>query len=177
MNRDETEKIIFVLRAQYPEYYARLSRDDVELSMQTWHKLLNDFTYEQVSAGLEMYIRNDIYGRAPKVGQIIAAIQKLDPPKDNANEAWAQVYKAIGRSSYYAEEEFNKLDPIVQKAVGSPANLREYASMNINDVSVTVKAHFKSVYETELKRQEELAKLPQEMRDKLAQEEQKKIGG
>ena len=177
MTREETLKIFMVIRAQYPETYTRFKESDVELLVQTWQNLLAEYTYAEVSAGLKAYLHTDIYGRAPKVGQIIAAMQKFTPQKDNANEAWAKVYKAICNSNYNAVEEFNNLDPIAQKAVGSPDNLREFAAMDIKDVSVTIKAHFKSVYETELKRQEELNMMPQEMRNKLAQEEQKKIGG
>lgn len=176
MTREDTLKIFMVIRAQYPETYTRFKESDVELLVQTWQNLLSEYSYADVSAGLKAYLHTDIYGRAPKVGQIIAAMQKLKPQKDNANEAWAKVYKAICNSNYNAVEEFNALDPIVQKAVGSPDNLREYAAMDISDVNVTIKAHFKSVYETELKRQEELSKMPQAMRDKLAQEQQKQIG-
>lgn len=177
MTREETLKIFMVIRAQYPETYTRFKESDVELLVQTWQNLLSEYSYADVSAGLKAYLHTDIYGRAPKVGQIIAAMQKLKKPAMNANEAWAKVYKAICNSNYNAVEEFNKLDPVIQKAVGSPDNLREYAAMDTGDVNVTIKAHFKSVYETELKRQEELNKMPQEMRDKLAQEQQKQIGG
>ena len=39
-------------------------------------------------------------------------------------EAWAIVRKAIGRSNYYAEEEFEKLPEACKMAVGNPSNLK-----------------------------------------------------
>ena len=130
-------------------------------------KLLDGYTYAQASAGLEIYMRTDKYGRAPKVGQIIDAIEKTKAPALNANEAWALVYKAICNSLYNADAEFNKLPPLVQKAVGNPANLKEYAQMDIEDVQVTVKAHFKSVYEIETKRAEEVERMPVTIRNAI----------
>lgn len=164
MTQEETDKIIFVVRAAYPESYAHLGRGDMELLSTTWHRLLIDYTYAQVSAGLEIYMRTDKYGRAPKIGQIIDAISKTSKQELNANEAWALVYKAICNSNYNSESEFAKLPPLVQKAVGNPINLKEYAAMDIEDVQVTVKAHFKSVYETEVKRAEEVSKMPEPVR-------------
>lgn len=177
MNRAETDKILFIIRAAYPEVYARLGKTDIELLSITWSKLLEEYTFAQVSAGLELYMRTDTFGRAPKVGQIIDAIAKAEDKAMNANEAWAQVYKAICNGSYGAEEEFAKLDKTVQKAVGSPANLREFAAMDIKDVSVTIKAHFKSVYEAELKRQAEEKKMPQRLREALGGNDTIKIEG
>jgi len=168
MTKDEIVKIIFVIRANYPEAYAKLSPNDLDLLTTSWAALLNDYTYEQVSVAVQNYLVNDIYGRAPKIGQIIDSLKKVETAKElNANEAWALVYKAIQNSNYHAEEEFNKLPPIVQKAVGNFNNLKDYAVMNIEDVQVTVKAHFKSIYETESKREKELSKLPQAIRDRI----------
>lgn len=167
MTIEEVKKILFVIRAAYPESFGALTKDDGELLMQTWAKLLDGYTYAQASAGLEIYMRTDKYGRAPKVGQIIDAIEKTKAPALNANEAWALVYKAICNSLYNADAEFNKLPPLVQKAVGNPANLKEYAQMDIEDVQVTVKAHFKSVYEIETKRAEEVERMPVTIRNAI----------
>ena len=164
MTTEETRKILFTVRAAYPENFTHLSKEDGELLLLTWQKLLEEYTYAQVSAGLEIYMRTDKYGRAPKVGQIIDAISKTSKQELNANEAWALVYKAICNSNYNSESEFNKLPPLVQKAVGNPINLKEYAAMDIEDVQVTVKAHFKSIYETEVKRADEVSKMPEPVR-------------
>lgn len=178
MTREETDKILFILRATYPEVFAKYTAKDVSMMATVWQRLLDGYTYDQVSTGVETYIKTDIYGKMPKVGQIIDAMSKLGTPAMNVNEAWTLVSKAIGRSSYYAEEEFEKLkDPVIKKAVGSAENLRQYAAMNISDVQVTVKAHFKNAYETELKRQEEAKKLSPNLFEAITEHETEKIEG
>ena len=168
MTGAETKKVLFVIRASYPEAFRGLSDDDLEILLATWQTLLNDYTYEQVSLAVQHYLLNDTYGRAPKIGQIVEALRKTSTKEElNANEAWGLVYKAICNSSYNSEREFEKLPPVVQKAVGSANNLKEYASMNIEDVQVTIKAHFKSIYEVEVKRKQELEKLPQATRERI----------
>ena len=166
MTGAETKKILFVIRASYPEAYKGLSEDDLKVLVTTWTALLADYTYEQVSLALQHYLLNDTYGRAPKIGQIVESIRKTNTREElNANEAWGLVYRAICNSAYNSEQEFEKLPPVVQKAVGSPNNLKEYACMNIEDVQVTIKAHFKSIYEVEVKRKQEYEKLPQATRE------------
>ena len=50
--------------------------------------------------------------------------------------------KAIANGNYHAEEEFNKLPPLLQRAVGSPDNIRELASTNADTVQSVEKSHF-----------------------------------
>lgn len=48
-------------------------------------------------------------------------MRELNTPKQlNELEAWSLVEKAIRNSIYNSQEEFSKLPPLVQKAVGSP---------------------------------------------------------
>lgn len=168
MTKQEVAKLLFVIRANYPESYSKLSDTDMELLAVSWERLLQGYTYAQCDAALQTYLLTDTYGRAPKIGQIIDSIHKVSEAQElNSNQAWALVYKAICRGAYNAEEEFNKLPPVVQKAVGSYHNLYDYSQMRIEDVQVTIKAHFKSVYDTELKRAREMRKIPQQIKERL----------
>ena len=71
MTKEETKKILFVVKAAYPENYIRLGEQDLHLLLTTWAALLADYSYSDVSAALQSYLVNDTYGRAPKIGQII----------------------------------------------------------------------------------------------------------
>jgi hypothetical protein len=176
LTKDETKNVLFVIRASYPEAYRGLTENDLEILLATWNTLLADYSYSDVSLAVQHYLTNDTYGRAPKIGQIIDSLRKTSvKPELNANEAWGLVYKAICNSTYNSEQEFEKLPQTVQKAVGSANNLKEYASMNIEDVQVTIKAHFKSIYEVEVKRKQEYEKLPQATRTLIEQQEHKRI--
>ena len=78
-------------------------------------------------------------------------------------EAWSLVRKAISDSSYNATDRFNELPITCQRAVGSPAQLRMWAldaSYNENVVS----SNFMRSYRTEVARQNELSRMPSEVR-------------
>ena len=79
-------------------------------------------------------------------------------------EAWSLVSKAIRNSAYNSVEEFAKLPPIVQNAVGLPDQLRTWA-LDENYNEQVISSNFMRCYRTELARHEELSKMPAEIKD------------
>lgn len=77
-------------------------------------------------------------------------------------EAWALVSNAIRNSTYNSVDEYAKLPPVVQKAVGLPDQLRIWA-MDENYNEEVVMSQFQRSYRSELKRQEEFQKLPSDV--------------
>jgi hypothetical protein len=67
-------------------------------------------------------------------------------------DAWAHVYKAICDSNYHAEERFAELDPIEQRAVGSPDVLKGWAMADAEDGLTVIQSQFLKAYRTECKR-------------------------
>lgn len=88
-------------------------------------------------------------------------------------EAWALVRKAIGNSNYHAEEEFARLPKVCRIAVGSPANLREWAMMDSDQVATVEQSHFIRNYRTAAKRMTEDRKLPPAFRERIAEHRRK----
>ena len=82
-------------------------------------------------------------------------------------EAWSIVKRAIRNSSYYAEEEFNRLPDTIQKAIGSPANLREMSAMEEKDVNTIEQSHFIRSYRAVRERKKHDAQLPTGFKDAL----------
>ena len=82
----------------------------------------------------------------------------------NEIEAWTLVSKALRNGYYGAEEEFAKLPPIVQKAVGSPAQLRMWATTDESSVESVISSNFMRTYKAEVKRAEEYARLPEDVK-------------
>ena len=78
-------------------------------------------------------------------------------------EAWALVSKAIRNSGYNSVEEFAKLPPSAQKAVGLPDQLRTWA-LDENYNEQVVSSNFMRCYRTELARHEELSKMPSDVK-------------
>lgn len=175
MTREETQDILMAIQAAYPNFKV----PDKTIAVNTWFSVLGDCTYNQVSAALTAYIRSDKSGFPPSIGQIIDKMQMLFD-RDDFNEmaAWGTVLKAIGNSGYHAEEEFEKLSPLVQKAVASPGQLREWALQeNVDSKSMSVmQSNFMRAYRTEVEREKEIRKLNPELRKLIKQTGRQMIG-
>ena len=163
MNRDEAKRIIQIMVATYPNY----KPNDLSNTVDIWHMMLEDYSYGEIAAALKAYISTDTSGFAPSVGQVIDKLHTLKTTAQGNNltesEAWSMVYKAICKANYYAEEEFAKLPPLVQKAVGTPAQLRMWANDPEFNVGVA-SSNFNRVYRNCMEREKELAKLPTDVR-------------
>lgn len=158
MTVEETKKILSVIGIFYPNY----KPSNKELVVSAWHDVLGDLSYAQVSTALNIYARTNTSGFAPTPGQLIDCISiKGDSPE----EAWAMVSKALSNGIYGFREEFDKLPPMIQKAVGRAENLREWAMMDSSTVQSVIHSNFLRAYNTQAERETTLKKLPQNMRE------------
>lgn len=154
----ESKKIIASMMASFPNY----NPDDVDITAETWSKMLSDYTYEQISVALKSYILSDKSGFAPSIGQLVDKVHTITTPQHlNEMEAWSLVSKAIRNSGYHSVEEFAKLPPLVQKAVGQPEQLRTWA-IDEDYSEEVVSSHFVRCYRSELERANEISKMPVE---------------
>lgn len=160
MTREETVKIIRIIVDSYPNY----KPNDISETVDVWQMMLEEYSYQEVSVALKAYILSDESGFAPNIGKLVSKIHTITAPQElNEMEAWSLVYKAICNSTYNSVSEFEKLPPLVQKAVGLPDSLREWA-MTENLNCEVVMSNFQKAYKAELKRHEELQKMPKNVR-------------
>ena len=160
MTREETVKIIRIMVDSYPNY----KPNDISETVDVWNMMLSEYTYEKISIALKAYILSDTSGFAPSIGQLVGKIQAITKPEElNEMEAWSLVSKAIRNSGYNSVEEFAKLPPLVQKAVGLPDQLMTWA-LDENYNEQVVSSNFMRCYRTELARHEELSKMPAEVK-------------
>lgn len=159
VTRDETIKILMVIQAAYPNY----KPPDKTVAVNVWAEMLSDIPYEKVSAAVKMYIQTDTSGFAPSVGDVRERVCDIFAKEDDLNEtaAWSLVLKAIRRSTYYSEEEFAKLPATVQRAVASPKQLREWATLeDVDGKTLTViQSNFQRTFRVEQQRERERRKL------------------
>lgn len=159
MTRDETIKILMVIQAAYPNYKPQ----DKTVAANVWSEMLADIPYEQVSMAVKAYIQSDNNGFAPSIGEVREKVKNIFAEEDELNEtaAWSLVLKAIRRSTYYSDEEFAKLPPVVQRAVASPRQLREWATLeDVDGKTITViQSNFQRTFRAEQKREREQNKL------------------
>lgn len=168
MTRDEIKKILMVIQTSYPNWHPQ----ELSFTINTWFEMLREYEYLEMMTALKAYILADSSGFAPSIGQLV---DKTHSIRESVNEkrlgeleAWSLVYKAICNSGYHAEEEFNKLPEEVQKAVGGPENLREWAQMKLDAVQSVEQSHFIRCYRAALQRKREDEKLPGEIKRLIA---------
>lgn len=170
MTVNDVRKIIAVMLVSYPNF----KPIDTELMATTWADLLNEYSYEQVSVALKCYITTDTSGFAPSIGQLIDKLKTVEQPQElNELQAWGLVRKAINNSGYHSEEEFAKLPPLVQKAVGTPGQLKQWGMSDIESIETVAQSNFMRTYRAVAKREDEVSRMPKEIRQLIQQNEPK----
>ena len=156
MTRDEAKKLIMIICSTYPNYKPMDLKDTINV----WHFMLSDFEYSEISVALKAYILSDTSGFAPTVGQLVEKSRKLKAPEElNEMQAWSLVSKALRNGTYGADEEFNKLPVLVQQAVGSPSQLRNWATTDYESIENVIQSNFMRTYRTVCSRANEFSKL------------------
>ena len=170
MTVNDARKIIAVMLVSYPNF----KPIDTELMATTWADMLNEYSYEQVSVALKCYITTDTSGFAPSIGQLIDKLKTVEQPQElNELQAWGLVRKAINNSGYHSEEEFAKLPPLVQKAVGTPGQLKQWGLSDIESIETVAQSNFMRTYRAVVKREDEVSRMPIEIRHLIQQNEPK----
>ncbi len=167
MNAVETTKIFAVLEAVYPEFGRKLSDDEYDGILALWGELFSE-PYEVVSNAVKAFIATDQRGFAPKPGQIKAEIRKLYA-EDKMTEAEAvnMVMCAVRNSAYNSAEEYKKLPRELQRLVGSPMQLREWALSDQQAINTVVSSNLQRAYGKIAERQAELEALPENIKQHM----------
>lgn len=164
MNRDETKRILMIIQCSYPNFNVT-DRERLTNMIDVWSVMLSDYPYKTVEAALKTYIATNATAFAPSIGQLIEKINSLSMPEiENEMEAWAMVSKAIRNGYYGAEQEFQKLPPLVQKAVGAPGQLHNWAMTDSESVENVIQSNFMRTYRSVVARELEVQKMPSDVR-------------
>lgn len=157
MAKNEVIKLLMTIQTFYPNYRV----ENKEFTINAWYTIIGDYDYKLMEKALRTYITTDTSGFAPNIGQLLDKLHAIQNPQElNEMEAWSLVSKALRNGYYGAVEEFDKLPPLVQKAVGSPDNLRNWAQTDINSIENVVQSNFMRTYRIVVKREKEYQKLP-----------------
>ena len=157
MTREETVKIIRIMCDCYPNYKPNNLSETVDV----WNMMLEDYSYEQISVALKAYVHSDTSGFAPAIGRLIGKIQTISQPQElDGMAAWGLVSKALRNGTYGAVEEFNKLPPLIKRAVGMPDNLKNWATADYQTIETVIQSNFLRTYEAVVKRANEINRMP-----------------
>ena len=170
MTFEETLAIMSVLKAAYPNYYKDMKRSEAESIVSLWAEMFKDEPAELVAVAVKAHIANDKKGFPPHIGAIKDAIIKITQPTEMTEiEAWALVQKACRNAIYGAAEEYKKLPEVLQRLVGSPQQLKEWAMMDADVVHSVVASNFQRSYKVRAASEREVLALPSDVRQVVAQ--------
>lgn len=168
-----TEKQFLVLVSAMKAVYSSEKFLPDEDAAKVWYKFLCDIDYKTLSMAVQRHMMTSQF--PPTIADLRKnAAPEIDQMSDLA--AWALVRQAISNSSYHAEEEYRKLPPLIQKAIGNPANLREMASMDVATVNSVEQSNFLRVYRATVTREKELLQLSPSMRELIGSTEKTMLG-
>ena len=141
MNEKETVKILSVITEVYPVF--RKDRD-ISATARVWQRIFEHTPYAAVEQALMAYIATDTKGYPPVPGAINERImQARELSGLTENDAWILVLRAVSRGIYNSAEEFAKLPEEVQRIVGHPRQLHEWALLDAGEVNTVIASAFR----------------------------------
>ena len=168
MTYDETLAIMSVLKAAYPTYYKDMKRSEAEAVVGLWAEMFADEPAAVVAVAVKAHIANDVKGFPPHIGAIKDAIVKIKQPDTMTEiEAWGHVLRALSNSSYNSKAEFDRLPPVIQRLVGSPRQLQDWAAMDSDTVNSVIASNFQRSYKARAAHEREFLALPQDVRETM----------
>ena len=172
MTKQEALSILIILKTAYPTFYKDYNKNDINSAVDLWATMFADDPAHIVTEAVKSLICTLKY--PPTIADVKEKITYITQPSQMTEmEAWDRVRRAI--NYYHASEAFANLPPILQKIVGSPNQLKEWALMDIDTVNSIIQSNFMRSYKAKVAQEKEYAMLPQSTK-KLSKGLSKKIG-
>ena len=159
MTRDETKELLMTIQAAYPNF--NVKPEQMTFTINAWYMMLEEYPVEVINGALQIYVKTNNTGFAPSISQLIGCIhepKKIDQLTEG--EAWALVKKAIRDGGYHAQERFDELPPLVQRAVGGASMIHQWALTDSDEVNTVIMSNFQRTYKALLSKQEFNDKVP-----------------
>ena len=170
MTRSETAQLIALMQANYPDEFRTMSDEALHARVNQWAAMFRDDDAEQVKMAVIAHMASDTSRFMPPVGVIKNKLVSMRQGETMTElEAWGHVKAALRNSTYGSAAEFAKLPPVVQRLVGSPNQLREWAMMDSETVDSVVASNFQRSYKVRAKSDREYQALPSSVRGYISQ--------
>lgn len=168
MTFEETRTILTLLQTEYPQSFSKMDERAMAMKLKLWASEFQYDDYKAVYAVVRAIMSAGNREFAPNIGVIREKLKSFSADGElTENQAWALVSKAISNGIYGYADEYAKLPPTIQMAVGEPEQLKRWALMPVDDVQSVVASNFQRSYRQVAQRERELAKIPQDVRDLL----------
>ena len=170
MTRKEAAEIFTILQSNYRDFSRNWSDTVINAKINLWFMQFRDDDYKEVLAAVMAYIATDTSRDMPPVGAIKAKLVEIRMPEEmTPQEAWDLVSKATRNSIYNSGEEFAKLPPVVQRLVGSPMQLKEWAAMDTDTLQSVIGSNFQRSYKVRAAKEREFLALPSAVQQTMTQ--------
>ena len=184
MTLNEIAMLLGVIKVAYPNSFRDMQEADRKALLKLWERQFAEYDYKIVETAIDSIIATDTSGFMPSIGRVKEEIIKLTtPPTLTEQEAWNLISKAIDGASVSpssvifingttdgktsAQRNFEKLPEELQRMVGNPRQLAEWAVMTPEAVNSVVASNFMRSYRVRIKNERELMALPKEIRQSL----------
>ena len=153
MTRDETKTLIAMIMSTYPNFKPS-ELVNTKLMIDTWYAILEPDNGQDILDAFKVYTRTDTSGFAPTPGKLHMMIADREEPGISEGEILTMLTKASRNATYGFEQSFADLPPLLQRAVGSPTVIRNWGSMESENLSFAFSNVIK-VYKEMLRREKE----------------------
>ena len=168
MNDTETAAILAILKAAYPHSFKDMKKRDADATVALWQKMFANDSFSDVSAAIYALIATRTDGFSPTVGEVKEKLRMIRMPQELGElEAWSLVSRALQNGIYGYAKEYAKLPEEVQRAVGRPEQLRDWAMMDADTVQSVVASNFMRSFRVHQARAREISKLPPDVKNML----------
>lgn len=165
MTLEQTGAVMDILETAYPRMFTGPGASDRVKTLVLWEEIFRDDDARLVAAAVKALIVTDERGYPPHIGAVKAKMRQLTvPDTDTEAEAWGKVLKAISNGIYNSKENFEQFPPEIQRIVGGPSQLREWAMMDSDTVQSVVASHFQRSYRAKMKQKAEFDALPADVK-------------
>lgn len=168
MTQKETGEIMAVLKVAFPAWYRGLTVPEAIAAVNLWTDMFESDPKAEVEAAVKSLIATQKEGYPPTIGAVKAQLDKLRTGNRMTDEqAWRLIYKAICNSAHNSGKEFDALPPELQRIVGSPNQLRDWALMDADTVNSVVASNVQRAYRTRTEAEREMRVLPASVKSML----------
>ena len=169
MTKKEVAELITIMQANYANEFRGMSDEAINGKINLWLMQFRDDDYKEVLAAVMAYMATDDGDFMPKVGQIKKKLVEVRTGEELTElEAWNLVHKALRNCSYNSVEEFNKLPAVIQRLVGDPMQLKDWAALEDKALTV-VASNFQRSYKVRAASEREYLALPSAVRETMNQ--------
>ena len=141
MTKKETIQMLAILDATYPGFYKDKSEKEIDGVVAIWSEMFKDCDFDLTMLAVKELLNTNKY--VPTIASIKEKMYELTHIDDESpSDLWEILLKAIGRSGYYAVEEFDKLPDIIKEFIKSPHQLHELSQIPSETLHSVVKGQF-----------------------------------